>query len=178
MNHRPYRREWPRMTDDQRKLVEENHGLIYQFLHDYNLGIEDWYDVAAIGMCKAAIEYDQSKAKFSSMAYRCMRNEVFHELYLKRCPKRSPEMEPVSLNDSVCDGSYELMDTIPSETDFTGASVDEIMGSLNERDRHDVKMLAAGYTGREIGKMYGQSHGAFPIRLKRIRRELAEFSEV
>ena len=42
------------MTDYQRQLVTDNHNLIYRFLQKEKLNMEDWYDLAAIGMCKAA----------------------------------------------------------------------------------------------------------------------------
>lgn len=49
------------MNDEQRKLVENNHNLIYAILHKYNLPIDEYYDVAAIGLCKAAITFDAEK---------------------------------------------------------------------------------------------------------------------
>ena len=42
-----------KLTNDQRKLVEQNHNLIYAFLHTKNLNIEEWYDICAISLCKA-----------------------------------------------------------------------------------------------------------------------------
>ena len=39
------------MTDEQKKLVEENHALIYQVIRDMGLPIEDHYDLGAIGLC-------------------------------------------------------------------------------------------------------------------------------
>lgn len=45
------------MTDEQKQLVEQNHNLIYFYLYRHNLSIEEYYDVAAIGLCKAAITF-------------------------------------------------------------------------------------------------------------------------
>mgnify|MGYP001317500519 CR=1 FL=1 len=42
------------ITDEASELVEENHNLIYSLLHKCHLNIEEWYDIAAIGLCKAA----------------------------------------------------------------------------------------------------------------------------
>ena len=55
------------MTKEQQKLVEENHGLIYSFLAKHNLPIEEYYDLAAIGLCKASITY-QNETTFSTYA--------------------------------------------------------------------------------------------------------------
>ena len=46
------------MTDEQRKLVEDNHSLIYLVINNMGLSVEDNYDIAAIGLCNAAIGYD------------------------------------------------------------------------------------------------------------------------
>ena len=67
-----------RMTDEQRKMVEQNHNLIYDFLYKQNLDTEEYYDIAAIGLCEAAIKYDSKRSKFSTFAYRCMKSEVNH----------------------------------------------------------------------------------------------------
>lgn len=54
------------ITDEARKLVEENHNLVYSFLYKYHLDVEEWYDLAAIGLCKAANTYNNDKSGFST----------------------------------------------------------------------------------------------------------------
>ena len=62
-------------------LIEENHNLIYSYLHKMRLDIEEYYDLAAIGLCKAANNFDETKGfKFSTYAYRCMNNEVLNQI--------------------------------------------------------------------------------------------------
>ena len=69
------------MTKEQEILVIENHNLIYYFIHKYNLSIEDYYDICAIGLCKAANTYDDKKGiKFSTYAGVCIENEIKQEL--------------------------------------------------------------------------------------------------
>ena len=67
------------ITEEQKKLAEENHNLIYRFLSKYNLSIDDYYDIAAIGLCKAAMTFDKSKSKFSTYAFKCMYMIMLHE---------------------------------------------------------------------------------------------------
>lgn len=45
------------ITEAEKKLVEQNHNLIYAFLQKYHLTIEDYYGLAAIGLCKAAMTF-------------------------------------------------------------------------------------------------------------------------
>lgn len=69
-----------KMNDAQRKLAEDNHNLIYSFLSNHNLSldaVEDWYGTAAIGLCKAALFFDEScETEFSALAYACMESEI------------------------------------------------------------------------------------------------------
>ena len=53
------------MTDDQKKLVEDNHLLIYKVINDMKLSTECNYDLAAIGLCKAAESNPESWFIFS-----------------------------------------------------------------------------------------------------------------
>ena len=79
------------MTDGQRKLVEENHSLIYDYLWKKHLSIEEYYDLAAIGLCKAAITYDGDKAAFSTYAYHCIHNEIGQQLRKYYSSKHIPD---------------------------------------------------------------------------------------
>ena len=69
-----------KLNDEQRKLVEQNHNLIYSAMTKCGIrrqDFDDYYGFAAIGLCKATIDYDESKAKsFSTYAYKCMQKEI------------------------------------------------------------------------------------------------------
>lgn len=62
------------LNKEQQKLVETNHNLIYSFAKSNNIDVEEFYDVLAIGLCKAALVYDENKGMFSTLAYKCMSN--------------------------------------------------------------------------------------------------------
>lgn len=65
-----------KLNSEQKKLVEENHELIYQFMDDYHLktdSVEDWYGTCAVGLCLAALSY--SGGNFRYIAYQSMREE-------------------------------------------------------------------------------------------------------
>jgi DNA-directed RNA polymerase specialized sigma subunit len=86
------------LTDEQQKFVEANHNLIYFLLKTYKWTIDKYYDVAAIGLCKAAQRYDASRNyAFSTYALRVMYNEVVREIRKEKAKKRSA-FEEVSIN--------------------------------------------------------------------------------
>lgn len=78
------------LTDKERRLVEENHNLIYSYANLHNLQItddinricysrtshEDWYGALATGLCHAARTWDETKGSFSYWAYINMNSEV------------------------------------------------------------------------------------------------------
>ena len=64
------------LTEEQRNIVTKNHDLIYAFAHKKNISIDEYYDVLAIGLCKAAKSFDNDKGEFSTFAYTCMNNEL------------------------------------------------------------------------------------------------------
>lgn len=91
-----------KLNDKQKKLVEDNHNLIYSYLKTNDLSMndtEDWYGVAAIGLCHAALTYNEDKdVKFSTYAYVCIHHEITHAF---RDHKRSIK-DVLSLDDTDC----------------------------------------------------------------------------
>lgn len=49
-----------RLTEEQKAFAEENHNLIYTFLHKKNLSFDEYYDVVVMGYLKAVANYDPS----------------------------------------------------------------------------------------------------------------------
>lgn len=64
-----------KLNTEQKKLVEDNHDLIYGFMTKHKLDFNEWYDICAIGLCKAALTFNDT-TKFSTFAYKCMLNSV------------------------------------------------------------------------------------------------------
>lgn len=67
------------MTEAQEKLIVDNYQLVHGFVHKYGQSFGYDYDesvqIASLGLCYAALKYDESKAKFSTYAYQCMMRE-------------------------------------------------------------------------------------------------------
>ena len=45
------------LTDEQRQFAAENHNLIYKYLWDRRLEIDDYYDIAVFGYLRAVKRY-------------------------------------------------------------------------------------------------------------------------
>lgn len=64
------------LTPEQRKLAEKYHNLIFYFMNRKGLDQEEFYDILAIALCKAARLYDPSEYTFTTYCYRCFENAL------------------------------------------------------------------------------------------------------
>ena len=154
------------MNDEQRKLVEDNHNLIYAFLHKYNLSIDEYYDVAAIGLCKAAIMFDKKKeCTFSTYAYLVMLTEL-KLVFRHNTNGRAIPLDKLTYYQSIIsngDGKeIERLSFIPDNVDvesevMTNETFKQVYGTLSEQDRRIIHMFELGYKQKEIAKNVGCS---------------------
>lgn len=173
------------MTDEQRKLVEDNHNYIFYFLNKYGLSIDEWYDMAAIGLCKAARSYNQYQSKFVTYAHQCMFTTVFSEKRKEKSSKAVPRHMMTSLQDlaytNTAGKQIKYEDCIPSDANLeeialSQVAVAEVMDKLSDRERTILQMTIDGYSQEQIAQRIGisQSHSSRIIRgiRTRLREEL------
>lgn len=150
------------LNDEQRRLVELNHNLIYSFLRSKYLSmdsVEDWYGVAAIGLCKAALVYDENReAKFSTLAYICMNNEVRMVLRKKRINN------VISLyTETTEDKKSYIEEIIPDTYDFTYSvylndAISSASKNLTERNQKILNLIIDnGMKCSEVAVIFGIS---------------------
>lgn len=110
----------PKLSEDQRKLVEDNMNLAYKCASEIaphtTLEYEDVIQYCLLGLCKAALIFDESKGALSSVAYRCMKNEIY--MKTRRAKKRIAQNELLSL-DAPCTNAEDstLLDIIEDSHD-------------------------------------------------------------
>lgn len=95
------------LDEQQKKLVEENHKLIYYTLNKYKLNPEEYYDILAIGLCKAAMNFDPKRSKFSTFAVQVMYNEFLQHDRNENANKRKVNKNTLSLNHRIKDPKNE-----------------------------------------------------------------------
>ena len=159
------------MTQHQQNLVTENHKLIFFVLNLLNYNEDEWYDVCAIGLCKAAIEYKPERnVAFSTFAVKCMTNQIFMEQ-----KKKYRRIRTVSLNEYITsDGNIEIQNTIDSADLFGGAELRLLIKDtdLTSREQKILKLHIAGYKQREIGASIGISQTLTSRCLLRAKRKI------
>ena len=133
----------------------------------------EYYDICAIGLCKAAITYDSSKSvKFATYAGVCIENEIKIEL------RKQKKYSVYSLDrtfSSTLDGTGEIAF---GENLTTGLSAyDEILPYqldeiLNAWEYKLIALILEGYTQVEIGNIIGISQAQVSRMFSKIKQKL------
>ena len=126
-------------------------------MHKNNLSIDEWYDVCAIGYCKA-IETFNGDTKLTTYAYRCMRNEVDDEIRKKNAIKR--ETEKLSISEYKKDQfgkDSSIFDLISTEKNFEKDVITRLVffgknSILNSREKQIAKKILEGYSVNDISE--------------------------
>jgi RNA polymerase sigma factor (sigma-70 family) len=167
------------MTDEQRKLAEDNMNLVYYTIAKeyptYKFD-EDIRQTGLLGLCKAAMKRDETKGEFSTFAYRCIHNEIRKEFR-----SRQKQVETVSLETKLetvsTDDTLTLEDVIDSgeETDLTEYTVESFLNTLTEKERAVYNLKSRGYKIKEIVDVTGYPVNQVRYILMTIRRKYLEF---
>ncbi len=149
------------LTQQQQQLVEDNHKLIYFYLYRNSLSVDEFYDVAAIGLCKAAITYN-GQTKFSTYAYSCIKCEIFNELHRQKSARKIPMDKQLSYDIKTMDGygeekwSYLSDNKHFEDTVELKLLVESYINKLKiERNKIVLKLYCKGYSGADIVKITG-----------------------
>ena len=178
------------LTDRQRELVELNHNLIYKFAYNNNLLIDDYYDILAIGLCKASMDFNENKGNFSTFAYICMLNEL--RLYWKNSQRKSVIPDAlimsydVSGNDVLPNSEWKnnisnsLLDNFADKYTTHDIAVGNIISNmfidtLTEKEKNIVKLIVNGYNQTETAEILNCTRQDINNRVKIIRKKLVHY---
>lgn len=159
-------------------LITENHNLIYFCLNKWKMPIDEYYDVAAIGLCRAAQTYDSTRTKFSTYACACIYNEFRHTLRMQRSGQRIPADKLISFENELTanpDIDITFFDLVSGSNSAESISlsqifVDSVFSRLSDTDKIILKLSILGYIQSEIGKQVGISQVSVSRVLNRIGR--------
>lgn len=174
----------------QQQLVELNHNLIYSFAKSKKINLEENYDVLAIGLCKAALAYDENRATFSTLAYKCMSNE-YNKIIREQTLKRKIPDNLLSSLDAVISVSEEdgseitLYDCIkkdifpiPDSSTITNIMFDKFYNNkLTKQEQKVFRLLVQDITQIEISKIMSLTRSRIGQIVMRIREKWIKFNK-
>jgi len=149
------------LNDMKQKLVEDNMGLIGTVIKENvknvnNLGIftyQDIFQIGCVGLTKAAMNYKPGKDKFSTCAYIYIRNEIFNALDYATVRRRNEEIIDPEIVHNLMQAQDEFEDNTSSELDKMLDSAKSRATGVVAKGIDAIKLMAEGYTCREIGEM-------------------------
>ena len=171
-----------KLTEEQKRLVEENHDLIYFTLRKFNWNIEDYYGVAAYALCRAAITYNPAKnISFSTYAVKAMFNQVWNfRLYEMR---KSPKEHMLSLEQDITIGQDDYSGRLSEMVSDHGSQIEEgykrlylsdLLTSLSERDKQILQLRMLGYNPKQISKILNISYTTMYNVLRKIKGRIKD----
>ena len=147
--------------DERNRTIEDNMGLVGKVIKDkvrnaHRIGIytsDDLFQIGCIGLCKAADTYRPGKGGLSTYAYVLIRNEIFDAIEYATLRRN---------REDIIDSS--LLPEANAQEPFTGIQygleliLDEAQtqaGGVTAKGIEAIRLLADGYTHREIGERMG-----------------------
>lgn len=174
-----------RLTEEQRELASKNHNLIYWFANKNNISIDDFYDVLAIGLCKAARAFDDDKGEFSTFACKCMKNELYMHLKSARrqcvIPREIVLYGDAPIKENGLFGSETLFDIIPDKDSSKRMScaimLKELHNTLGHKEKMVFELMLSGMKHREIADMMNCKRQNVTRYVKNIRMKANAYME-
>lgn len=146
------------LTDEQRQLAEEYHGLIYAFLRERRLDEGEFYDVVVFGYLNAVRKWTElphlRTYSFKTIAFKSMLTSTGNER-----KKNARRIQTTSLDAENGEGHslYDvLVETAPDGGDSGGqyaAQYADLLKALTRRQKAVLSMKSNGYTSRQISEM-------------------------
>ena len=164
-----------KMTNEERKLVEENMGIAYKMAWDYakenialmhklNWTLEDVQSEAMLALCLTVQRHDPDKGGLSTLMMYVFKHQMFQKWRSANCGKHCGEIGSLSL-DRLLDGADRdtFCDVLVDGSEDTERSViardtfDRAFRAQSERNQRVVQLYAAGRTQAEIAARTGMT---------------------
>lgn len=165
------------MTEEQRRLAEENTGLVAyavsRVIHSASdAEREDFLSIGFIGLCEAALKYRPERGAFSSFAYRVITNEIRLELQRRSRKKRAPGMI-VSYQKELTEQHLTLAELIadPHQDVERAAAVHQFVDGLSAWNQRLIRMIAEGYTQSDVGDCLHMTRANVGLTVKSIQKK-------
>lgn len=160
-----------KLSEIEKSFAENNHNLVYKFLHTYGYNIEEHYSVAVLGYLKSVQAYHRKEKlkgnyNFSNVAYKYMRAELSNDRKIEKAKKRIPKENIKSMDveeNSSRNGKSAEDEVIAKET------LIEIMEILSDIQRKIFVMIAKGYSSQETISSLNMKKSTYYKELRKIK---------
>lgn len=161
-----------KLTEEQRKIVEDNHNLIYKYCNRNNLDIDEWYGDLAIVLCEAVKLYDKNKGCLSTYVYNAFKNRVIN-IYRDNTRKLKG-YKLLSYNNIIRNEDNINNIELENKISKTENDIDSFILKNVVRENKIGMLVVYGYKHREISKILNLSNSQLIRKIKKFKRQLKE----
>lgn len=151
------------LNAEQRKMVEENMPVIQKVISKHvmlnesvdGMGYDDIYQIGSIGLCKAAMTYQNGgAAAFQTYAFSVVRNEIYNHL------KSVVKKQRMRTSDIAEEKGLVSSEQTPEERMADKVTIEELRlfgerySGVAKCGIEALELKLKGYSGVEIAKMY------------------------
>lgn len=150
-------------TEEEKRLAEKNHDLVYQFLKEHNYSMEDYYNTAVFGYLKGIQKYcryegNNTENNLAGICWNCMRSEMKSHFKMETAKKRKPA-EIIMTKVSSAEDEVLVTEILKC-----------VMENLTVRQQNIITLKLLGYSNAEICLMMEMSKSSYYRELESIRQ--------
>ena len=168
------------LSEHEKQQAENNHSLVYSFLHRHGYDMENFYDVVVFGFLKGIQAYNcrEDLRKKYQLAFICeqyMRSEIGNYFRTENAQKRKPTKKIISLDADYAESEnfYNCVGGKSGETVLMESeSIGGILENLSETQRKITVMKIKGYGNKEIYLILEIKPSTYYRELQRIKAVL------
>lgn len=180
--------------EEQDNAILSNIGLIYKCIKDLNLywrcedEFQDYYSAGLVGLISGVKTYSNTNIKIGTYYYKCIKNEILHEITNKNRIKRKAPSEVLSLDEDYLERVlyYDIIDNQELNIedklilDEDCAKLKNIISSLKkDKDRQIISDYYGLFDKDKLKSetmcnKYGVTRQAITSRVRRIKSKIKE----
>lgn len=145
------------LTPEQKTFATDNHGLVYKFLNENQLPEDEFYDVVIFGYLRAVrrffVETNLQKYSFSTIAWNCMRVDLFN--YNKMHFRKKRNAETISIHLIPHENTLPIEETLAKPDELmlqleTKLLLHDLAGRVSRQQMDMIRLKTSGYSIRDI----------------------------
>lgn len=166
------------LTPEQKTFATDNHGLVYKFLNENQLPEDEFYDVVIFGYLRAVrrffVETNLQKYSFSTIAWNCMRVDLFN--YNKMHFRKKRNAETISIHLIPHENTLPIEETLAKPDELmlqleTKLLLHDLAGCISRQQMDMIRLKTSGYSIRDIAHIQ-------KISMKRVKEALEEVRKI
>lgn len=169
------------LTPEQKIFAAQNHDLVYKFLEEKHLPIDDFYDIIVFGYLRSVYRFfsepELKQYAFVTIAWKGMQLSL--KDYRKAACRQKRSADVLSIHSAFEDDSPIREESVIAHNDLMtqleiNLLLHDLARSISKQQMEIVRMKSHGYNLRDIATHQNTSTKRIRVLLEEVRRVLTE----